>query len=183
MVRSAVKQVEEELEQFKRFVSAMGGELLTPTNDYELVRFRAHGRTSVIYKKLAGSWTYTGDSRAAWDACMKGEQFRMADRTARPSQKKIKPIDRAIEERDGPNCFYCDDPFIEDGPKRRTREHLVASTAGGPNHLSNLFHACADCNTKVGHLSAPEKIKVRDLMRFGNKFTKPAQGEHHEPAP
>jgi 5-methylcytosine-specific restriction endonuclease McrA len=73
------------------------------------------------------------------------------------------PVDRAIAARDGETCFYCNDPFIDEKP--RTREHLVAVTAGGPNHITNLFHACQPCNREMGHLSAPEKIRLRDQKR------------------
>lgn len=41
-------------------------------------------------------------------------------------------------------------------------EHLVPKAHGGPTHLSNLFLAHKSCNAKAGHLSASEKLKIRD---------------------
>ena len=80
------------------------------------------------------------------------------------NSRSIPPLDTLKTPlRDGDKCFYCNDPFSDEKP--RTREHLVAATAGGPNHISNLFHACGPCNHTAGHLSAPEKIRLRDQMR------------------
>lgn len=151
-----------ELAAFRAFIASMGGEVLHPTNEFEIVRFRGNGITSITYRKQNGTWTHTGESEAAWTAFRKREPFRLAQRTTK-LRYRLDAIDRAIEERDGPLCFYCDAEFGME--RRRTREHLVATTAGGPNHISNLFHACLPCNQEAGHLSAPEKIRLRDRKR------------------
>lgn len=92
-------------------------------------------------------------------------------------RKKMEPLDRAIEERDGPTCFFCGDPFDED-EHRRTREHLVPVTAGGPTHISNLFHAGHRCNVQADALSVPEKLALRDRLRAraAPKINRPADG-------
>lgn len=158
-----IETVTGSLDAFKSFISAMGGEVLVPTNEYEVVRFRSRGATSIIYRKDNGNLTFTGDAQEAWGAYLARTPFRMADATPRRHGARMEPIDRAIVARDGDTCFYCAALFDGDNP--RTREHLVAATAGGPNHISNLFHACGPCNLKAGHLSAPEKIRLRDQMR------------------
>lgn len=153
----------EEIEQFKAFVSAHGGEVLVPTNPYELVRFRGNGVTSIIYAKQNGTRTFTGEANAAWAAWKGQRPYQIGHPTGRKSGKKLGPIDKAIEARDGAACFYCDQPFTDEAP--RTREHLVALVHQGPNHLSNMFHACLPCNREAGHLSAPEKIRLREAKR------------------
>ena len=159
----------DKVELFKEFVAEMGGEVLVPTNEYEVVRFRGYGRTSIIYRKMSGAWTFTGDAYAAWQAFDKNEVYRLADKTQRVNGVRMAPVDKAIRERDGDRCFYCEEQFELEGERRRTREHLVAATAKGPNHISNLFHACSKCNRTVGHLSAPEKIRFRDAQRAAPK--------------
>jgi 5-methylcytosine-specific restriction endonuclease McrA len=68
-------------------------------------------------------------------------------------------IHRTLIERDGEGCFYC----FEEVPGLMTQEHLVARAHGGPNHISNKFRACRPCNEAAGHLSAPEKIRIREV--------------------
>lgn len=155
----------DELKAFGVFIVANGGELLTPTNPYEVVRFRGNGITSIIYENTKGNRKYVGQAQQVWIAFNANTPFRLAKATAKINGYKLKPLDLAIAERDGQVCFYCGLPFDLGGRRARTREHLVAATHGGPNHISNLFHACAECNGKAGHLSAPEKIKLRDQMR------------------
>lgn len=153
----------DEVDEFKKFVAAMGGEVFAPTNQYEVVRFRGNGVTSIIYRKENGNRTFTGDARAVWDAWKAGKTFRLTVATTRRHGAVLAPLDRAIIERDGERCFYCDGTFSDERP--RSREHLVSATHGGPNHIANLFHACQQCNREAGHLSAPEKIRLRDLKR------------------
>jgi len=159
-----------ELERFSAWVSARGGEVLVPTNEWELVRFRGNGETSIIYTSKTGSRTFTGMAAATWEAFQKGDTtFRLAGRSARPSQSSRRRtrsvIVATILKRDGDVCFYCGEPFGDGRP--RTKEHLVGRTHGGPDHISNLFLSCEPCNVEAGHLSAPEKIRLRDRKRRG----------------
>jgi hypothetical protein len=59
--------------------------------------------------------------------------------------------------RDGCRCLYCDDPI---DPLTCTIEHVVPTSAGGPDHASNLALTCARCNAAAGHMSAAEKIRM-----------------------
>jgi len=68
----------------------------------------------------------------------------------------------ALLRRDGNACFYCGEPTGEDD---RSLEHLVARAHGGPDHLSNLVLAHRRCNAVAGHLSAMEKIRIREQRR------------------
>lgn len=71
--------------------------------------------------------------------------------------------------RDGAVCFYCTrelDPRTEGTkPNGCTIEHVVALSAGGPDHASNLALSCPSCNAAAGHLSAVEKFRYALKMR------------------
>lgn len=165
MAKKKSKSAPELFAEFKIWIAARGGEVLEPTNQWEVVRFRGEGKTSIIYTKKNGGVTFTGDASAAWNAFeRRDDTFRLTKKAPRMSQAKREPIVRTLIERDGNRCFYCATSFDEVKP---TKEHLVPRTAGGPDHLSNLFLSCEPCNQEVGHASAPEKIRFRDLKRRG----------------
>lgn len=152
--------------KFREWLAARGAEVLEPTSQWEAVRFRGEGVTSIIYVRKSGNCTFTGEARRAWEAYEAGDQsFRLTKRAPRLSQEKRSPIVATLIERDGARCFYCAEPFTDALPP--TREHLVPRTAGGPDHIANLFLACEPCNLEVGHASAPEKIRFRDRKRRG----------------
>lgn len=140
--------------KFSEWLSARGAELLKPTNQYELIRFRTGAGVSVLYQKDNGRVTHTGESAAAFNAYEKGHSWRAVERTKRRASHVIR---ETLLDRDGSACFYCGKTMP---PEDRTIEHLVSATHGGPNHISNLFLAHGECNKMAGHLSAPEKIKL-----------------------
>ncbi len=150
--------------KFKEWIVARGAELMVPTNEWEAVRFRGGGTTSIIYTSRSGNVTFTGEARAAWEAFEAGNiSFRLTPRIRRTSRASV--VVRTILERDGPRCFYCAEEFSDE--IKPTKEHLVPITAGGPDHLGNLFLSCEPCNRDVGHRSAAEKVRYRDLKRRG----------------
>lgn len=153
-----------EIEVFKKWLVERGAELLIPTNPYEIVRFCAAGRTGIIYEKQNGGRTITGEAIGAW------ADFKSSDGSWKPKRRvkrkgKTAIVVQTLIARDGNVCFYCGDPFTEDRPP--TREHLVSVIHDGPNHISNSFLSCQKCNLEAGHLSAPEKIRLRDRKRRG----------------
>lgn len=160
---------ERKVDRFKAWLVERGAELLISTNEYEVVRYRAGGVTSVVYRNDKNNrWKFTGDAQSAWHAYGdKSPRYRCDVRTARvrrtPAQRDVQI--RTIVARDGNVCFYCGDPFSDEAPP--TKEHLVARTHGGPDTVHNLFVACSKCNSEVGHMSAAEKIRMRDRKRRG----------------
>lgn len=147
------KQITKQLAAFRNWLAANGAEVLEPTNEWELVRFRAGDKAGVIYTNKAEGTTFTGPATDAWMAFKSAASWRAAPATKRT--RKSGPVLQAIRARDGDNCFFCMKPVaVED----ESEEHLVPITAGGPNHISNKFLAHRVCNAKAGHLSAPEKI-------------------------
>lgn len=158
------------IDGFKAWIVERGAELLAPTNQYELVRYRGQGIVSIIYENQRGKRSYTGSSQEAWYAFEKGNiSFRFTERAPKDlsagRRERRSVLIRTLVQRDGDLCFYCGDPFSDEKPP--TKEHLVSQTAGGPDHIANLFLACGDCNSRAGHCSAAEKIKFRDLKRRG----------------
>jgi hypothetical protein len=162
----AEKTAEAQLEDFKVWIVARGAEILIPTNQYEVLRYRATEGVGIIYRNEKNHLTYTGGAAGAWQAFCNGAEYRFAERapTKTDSRKKSVLI-RTLLNRDGPICFYCGETFSDDRPM--TREHLVPRNAGGPDHIANQFLACAPCNCEVGHRPAVAKIKFRDLKRRG----------------
>lgn len=64
--------------------------------------------------------------------------------------------------RDGDGCLYCGRPV---DPVFCTVEHVVPTSAGGPDHASNLALAHGECNAAAGHLSVAEKLRLALRMR------------------
>ena len=158
----------DEIDLFKLWIVERGAELLVPTNEWEIVRYRGGATTSVIYVNKTGKRTFTGRAQSAWDAFKASSSTYRADLREAGQAKsayRTSVTVRTIIERDGDVCFYCGEPFSETRP--RTKEHLVARTHKGPDHISNVFLSCSPCNSEAGHLSAPEKIRIRDRKRRG----------------
>ena len=144
-------RTEKGLTAFKKRLIEAGGELLGPTNPYEVLRFRTAKGVGVIYSGRRGE-TWNAEAIAARDHLDQklGSLAPVAVRGRRNDRATVS----ALLNRDGDACFFCANPLGGD----ITVEHLVAVAHGGPNHISNLFLAHAPCNSEAGHKSAPEKI-------------------------
>lgn len=149
------KQIKAQLPQFLNFLSARGAEVLLPTNEWELCRFKSGNITSVIYFKKTGIISFYGDSHTAWLAFKNNTGWRANPAT--PRRKSRSPCIATLRERDGDGCFFCLEEVSEED---ESEEHLVCVTHGGPNHIANKFLAHRLCNQNVGHLSALEKINI-----------------------
>lgn len=149
---------------FLDVVKAAGGEVLAPTNPYETMRFRTRYGVGVVYTGKRGE-TWNAEALAAKKHIENGRG------NLSPVSIKGRRTDKATAAalllRDGDECFFCGEPLGGD----MTVEHLVAVCHGGPNHISNLFLAHAECNQRAGHLSAPEKVKMAIRMRSAEDAT------------
>ena len=154
-------QLPETKSQFNKtffdFLRACGAEVLTVTSKYEVARFKAHGATSILYCNKKGKLTFTGDSAEAYRAFIDGKSWQATGKNKARIIKRSPKV-RTLLKRDGGNCFYCGEPLKND----ITVEHLVGRAHGGPNHISNLVLAHGQCNQDAGHLSAMEKIAIRE---------------------
>ncbi|WP_186130131.1 HNH endonuclease [Burkholderia gladioli] len=147
--------------KFEAFLVERGAQILQPTNEWEVLRFKTSHGTSIVYCNAHGGITPTGEATAAWKAFEKNGPWRATPppRKRPTGRDKTWPMFEALLKRDGAACFYCGEPTDE---ADRTLEHLVARAHGGPDHLSNLVLAHRRCNANAGHLSAMEKIRMRE---------------------
>ncbi|AZY49614.1 HNH endonuclease [Bordetella avium] len=153
------KQVEAARPKFLEWLVARGAQVLRPTSEWELVRFDCASGVAIIYSNAKGGTTFTGQALAAWTAFKSNGAWSAGVRTRRV---KLSPVIRTLLERDGDRCFFCHEHTSDDD---RSAEHLVPVAHGGPNHISNLVLAHRACNARAGHLSAMEKIRIRDQSR------------------
>lgn len=144
------------IEQFKKFIEAGGAEILTNTNPYEMIRFRANGTLGVVYKGKRG-YTCVGEAEKAFDCFSNKKPWSGAEKNKNPVYLRSVKI-RSLFERDGDKCFYCNKELGTDV----TIEHLLARNCGGSNHINNLALAHAGCNLKAHHLSVVAKVKLRE---------------------
>ena len=147
-------RIRKRLDAIRTWLSGMGAEVMVPTNEWELLRFRANGQTSIVYHNLRGNLTMTGDADVALNAFFTAGAWHANGKTRR---WKSSTDVQTIRARDGDDCFACCWPVQQTD---ETVDHLVAVAHGGPNHISNKVLMHADCNRKCGHMSAPEKVRM-----------------------
>lgn len=153
-------QLEKKLPAFKAWLSERGAEVLQPTSEWEVVRFRAAGATAVVYANKHGMLSVSGDAARALNCFASNGKWSAGVATER--QRNRRPvIVRALLERDGDRCFLCRKALADD----MTVEHLVPVVHGGPNHISNMALAHSACNLRMGHMSLVEKIVQREKSK------------------
>lgn len=157
-------------EVFENWLVERGAELLTPTNEWELLRFRTEKGTSIIYTNKHGILTWTGQAAEAFLAFVGAKSWR----AVRAEQRRYKSsvVCQALRKRDGDACFFC---HLQVAVEDESAEHLVSITHGGPDHIANMALAHRECNRAAGHLSLMEKIQVREqnLVRLYTPGTLP----------
>lgn len=159
MTIATIQVLRKRLPAFKEFLAARGAEVLEPTNEWEVVRFRAGSATAIVYTNAKGELTADGVARAALNAFDSKGPWTAGVATPRKKSAKRNPVEvRALLARDGDSCFLCRKPLGED----ITIEHLVPVTCGGPHHIANKALAHTACNHQLGHLSVMEKIAMRE---------------------
>lgn len=143
---------------FRDRIIEAGGEWLGPTNPYEVMRFRTIYGVGVVYSGRRGE-TWNAEAVKAREH-IEGKKGSLAPVLVR-GRRNDKGTVEALLIRDGDGCFFCGGGLDGD----ITVEHLVSIAHGGPNHISNLFLAHAQCNQQAGHMAAPHKIAMRDRLR------------------
>ena len=141
--------------KFQSALLARGAEVLAPTNEWEIMRFKTRYGVGVVYTTARGARTWNAAAKQAREHISKQAAGTLAPVTVRGRRNGRGTVNRIIA-RDGDECFFCRAPLDDD----ITVEHLVPIAHGGPNHISNLFLAHSACNQMAGHMSAPEKIAV-----------------------
>lgn len=144
------------LPKFSDWLLNAGAEILAPTNEWEVLRFKHGDKISVIYTNAKGVFNFAACDKGPLHCFLEGRPWSAGTRTKR---KPARSRDvRALLARDGDNCFLCGFPLEDDA----TVEHLVPLSAGGPNHLSNYALAHSRCNELMGSKSLMEKIRLRE---------------------
>lgn len=146
--------------QLQEWLASRGAEVLVPTNEWEVVRFKSGTATGIVYRNARGDITTQGSATAALKAFLHNLSWSAGVATTR-TKKQVNV--QALLQRDGDKCFLCGKPLGED----ITRDHLVPVAHGGPNHISNLVLMHRACNVAVGHMPVMQKI----LMRERNLYT------------
>lgn len=160
--------------RLKTWAIAEGAECEILTNPYELLRLRVNGGVAIVWKKDNGQKTWNPLAmrlRVCLDAGSAfPDELRLVAKTKQdwaPGKNSV--THRTLIQRDGEGCFFC----FEEKPGQMTQEHLVPRAHGGPNHISNKFRACSPCNMRAGHLSAPEKIRIREAALLRRASAEP----------
>ena len=168
-----LRRAQFDLPGFAAWLSANGAEIAVPTNPYEVARYRAYERgakkasTHVVYAKENGKLTFSGVTRAHYEAFLAGEavpgmfvgQFDAKKPAKGPS--KGAQARRALLDRDGDECWFCGLSMGDDA----TIEHLVPKSAGGGNKLANYALAHAACNHRAADMPLVQKIELRAKLR------------------
>ncbi len=154
-------QLNPKLTAFKEWLKAHGVEIMTPTNEWEVLRFRCNTSTSIIYKDAKGKLNLQGRASEALNAFNKNWTWSAGVKKHRGKGKRGQFV-AALIERDGRGCFYCGKEMLHD---ETTIEHLLALSQGGVDRLANMALSCDEHNRMAGHLSLVEKIKLRDRIR------------------
>lgn len=149
------------VDKFKAWLTSNGHQVLAPTNELEVVRFRNGNGTGIIYRTKGGLLNLQKQADIALHRYREGLPWPAPEKAKR---KKPKVVMRTLIERDGPECFYCGDDLDLD---QMTKEHMLPVACGGNNHIANLVIACAPCNLEASHLSVAEKVLLREQKRNG----------------
>lgn len=147
---------------FAAFLTERGCDVLATTNPYEVIRFRANGRTNVLYRNNRGGSSITGpDIEPAAAAFATSSAWSPGIAQKRPDGKRRRRFHQELYARDGDACFFCGGQLGDDV----TLEHFVPISHGGPNSLANLALAHGACNKAADAMSVAEKVRLRERMR------------------
>lgn len=154
--------IKKNIQKFQEWLSERGAQVFAPTNEYELIRFKSGEETSIIYRKKSGDLTFVGSAKEAFEKFRINGDWRAIPATKRRKNGTSHEI-RFLLKRDGDRCFFCNGVMTTEDI---SREHLIAITHGGPDHVSNIVLAHNKCNQRAGHLSLIEKINIHVNARI-----------------
>lgn len=141
-----------EIKQFAAWLTKNGAQVLNPTNQYEVVRFRSKNRLHVVYRDKDGYTDLTGLPKRAHKAFKGRHPMALGIHNSEMRAKLAK--------RDGPGCYFC--LLAMDKP---TVEHLVPISKGGPTDTDNLVLCHEHCNVTAGNKPLSEKLEMRVTAR------------------
>jgi len=140
-----------DIEKFKKWLEGYGCEILPPTNEYELIRWKG-AEVGVLYSSGKSSNNYA--SKAFLSYCHNGKWDGGPIKTGRQNTYKKQKAKLLV--RDGSKCFLCHTELGDD----ITVDHLIPLVQGGKNELSNMVLMHEQCNFDCGHKTVVEKVRV-----------------------
>lgn len=155
------------LNKFRKFIRHCGGQILTNTNEYELLRVQTDTGVLILYKNKSGTLNWPEQLKEAYAAYRSGGEipWRAAPK-ATLNRKRTPVLIKTLFERDGCQCWYCGAALTVN---TATIEHLLNVCHGGSNHLSNLTIACGYCNNQAKNLCIVQKVALRGRLRLERK--------------
>ena len=144
-----------ELDAFRIWLAQHDAVILTPTSEWEVVRYQAHDKINILYRNKQGlTWNRTiADD---WRAFKEGRDW--SANNTKPRTKNVDLIP-SLYRRDADKCFFCNTRVI---PHEATQELLVAREFGGIEHMANLALSHIQCSIKADGLSVMKKVEIRE---------------------
>lgn len=156
---------------FLEWVESQAWTILSPTNEFEVLRYKSHvydgngekiagkSQVHILWVKLNGNLTWSPATQEHYRAFIEQIPYRalVKKNTARVNRSLVAEIRR----RDGDDCFYCCTPCGDDA----TVEHLIPRKVGGGNSTHNLALAHQKCNGLAASMTLVEKVKLRDKLK------------------
>ena len=171
-----IRRAQFDVQGFVAWLAKNGAEVGTPTNPYEVVRYRAYvsgsarASTHVVYAKENGLLNFQGTSaehyaafQDGWSPTLssnaKGGVFLVTETVRKAPRGQV--TREALLARDGDECWFCGLAMGDD----QTIEHLVPKSKGGLNGLANYVLAHKRCNAEAADMPLVAKIELRAEKR------------------
>lgn len=149
--------------KFKKYLQNCGGQILTNTSQWEILRVQTDTGVLILYKNKAGVLNWPPRLRSAWIAYKSGGKLEWKAANHKKTKRVRTPVlVKTVWERDGKKCWYCGCPLTW---STTTLEHILNICHGGSNHLANLTVACGTCNQKARNMCITDKVKLRERLK------------------
>lgn len=149
-----------DVDKFKKWLAEQGAEIMPPTNQWELVRFKGK-EVGVLYTSGKVSNTFTAEAISCF---IRGKKWDGKPVNVGRKQSYVKEKVKLLG-RDGSNCFLCNTELGTD----ITVEHLIPLVSGGKNDLSNMVLCHEACNRLLGVKPVYQKVQMAVHNRLINK--------------
>ena len=180
MVQIPVWLKDFDLVGFEEYLEREGALVLSPTNPYEVIRYRTkevklvdenvvseRWTTHIVYRKDIGRLTYTSwsgkhykDFLRNWSLGAEAPKISKKKKKGagvQPSKQGLSLLDELLE-RDGTLCWFCDQYMEIDN---LSVEHLLPKSIKAGNCRENLCLAHKSCNSMAANKPLVEKIELR----------------------
>jgi 5-methylcytosine-specific restriction endonuclease McrA len=145
-------------ESFKKWLHACGATVVPNVRSCEKLRF-THGKAKgIIVVNKKGEYKPSETATRYIEMFENAAALPRADRATSKNARKREARIQKLVQRDGRNCFYCDEPLGTEF----SIEHLVPKCHNGPEHFSNLCLAHKGCNVAAGDLPVVKKVHLRE---------------------